>query len=378
MIFSILIFIITILILIVIHEVGHFLLAKRFNIKVLEFGFGIPPRIFGKKIGETLVSLNWLPFGGFVKLLGEDEVNKKILENHRSFAAQKVSKRITVVVAGVLMNLAFAWMLFYIVLGNQGFKFQLPLILDHKFLGVSQTVESFVLIAQVAEDSPAQKAGLKKGERILTINNQAIKDSEDLIQKTKDLAGQEIKLTLSDPKKQQERSVNIIPRVDPPQGQGAMGIALTPFRLANLKYQTPLQIVFAGPIHSLNLTLYSGKILGKLIDESLRQKTLEPISHSVAGPVGITSLANMVLTSKNPLLPYLDFVGLLSLNLAIVNLLPFPALDGGRLFFLLIEATTRKKVHAEVERWIHTIGMVILLTLILLITFSDIQKLFLR
>ena len=116
MIFTILIFIVTLLILVVIHELGHFLVAKKFNIKVEEFGFGIPPRAWGKKVGETLVSINWLPFGGFVRLLGEDEIDQKTLQNPRSFAAQTVGKRMAVVVAGVLMNLFLAWLLFYIVL----------------------------------------------------------------------------------------------------------------------------------------------------------------------------------------------------------------------------------------------------------------------
>jgi regulator of sigma E protease len=108
----ILIFIITLLVLVVIHELGHFLAAKKFNIKVLEFGFGIPPRAWGKKIGETLVSVNWLPFGGFVRLLGEDETDKVMLDDKRSFAYQKVWKRIVVVVVGVVMNLVLAWVLF--------------------------------------------------------------------------------------------------------------------------------------------------------------------------------------------------------------------------------------------------------------------------
>src|SRR3989344_4100948 len=109
MLFSVLIFIVTLLILVLIHELGHFLTAKKFGIKVEEFGFGIPPRAWGKKVGETLISINWLPFGGFVRLYGEDEVDQKALQNPRSFAAQKVWKRIVVVFAGVFMNLILAW-----------------------------------------------------------------------------------------------------------------------------------------------------------------------------------------------------------------------------------------------------------------------------
>src|SRR3990167_7871319 len=112
--FVIAVFIVTLLILVVIHELGHYFAAKFFNIKVLEFGFGIPPRAWGKKIGETIYSLNWLPFGGFVRLLGEDDEDPKALKDNRSFASQPVWKRIVVVAAGVLMNLLLAFVLFYI------------------------------------------------------------------------------------------------------------------------------------------------------------------------------------------------------------------------------------------------------------------------
>ena len=377
MLFTISIFIITLLILVVIHELGHFLVAKKFNIKVLEFGFGIPPRAFGKKWGETIVSLNWLPFGGFVKLLGEDEVDKKALENERSFASQKVGIRIAVVVAGVFMNLVLAWVLFYVVLGFQGFKAQFPLFLDHKFMGVEQKNELNILISAVSKDSPAESNGLGTGQKIVAFNDEFVKSSEDLILKTKEFAGKEIKLTVSDPTGKEYKNVQITPRENPPEGQGPLGVSLAQVQIANLSYENPLQKTFAGPIHSVNIIAYSGKILGMLILESIQTKKLEPVSQTVSGPVGITSLVNTILTEvKNPLLPYLDFVAILSLNLAVMNVLPIPALDGGRLFFLFVEAIIRKRVHAGFEKWVHTAGMALLLTLMLLITFSDIKKLF--
>lgn len=376
MVFSIIIFIATLLTLVLIHELGHFLFAKKFGIKVEEFGFGIPPKVWGKKFGETLVSINWLPLGGFVRLLGEDEVNKNILANPRSFAHKKVWERIMVVFAGVLMNFILAWIIFYISLGFAGFKFQLPLLVDHKFLGVEQTNENFVVITNVSKDSPAEAANLKTGEQIISINGESVNASGDFIAKTKSQAGKEIKLTVLDSDKQ-TREVQITPRENPPVGQGPLGIALTSVALANMEYKSPLQKVFAGPLHSINLAIYSGKVIGKLIGQSFAKRTLEPISSSVSGPVGIGILANDILTkASNPALAYLDFMGLLSLNLAVINLLPIPAMDGGRLFFLLVEAITRKRVHAEIEKWVHTIGMVFLLCLAVLITFSDVRKLF--
>ncbi|MBI4038095.1 site-2 protease family protein [Candidatus Daviesbacteria bacterium] len=377
MIITVIIFILTLLFLVVIHELGHFLLAKKFGIKVEEFGFGIPPRAWGKKIGETLVSLNWLPFGGFVKLLGEDETDRQVLESKRSFASQTVGKRITVVVAGVVMNLILAWILLYATLFARGFKTELPLLLEHNFWGVNQQNEVVVIVRGINKNSPADIAGIKDGERVIAINNEFIKSAQDLIDKTKSLSAEKTELTLSDADKTKFRMVVVTPRVNPPEGEGPLGISLAQFQLANLAYQTLPQKILSGPIHATNIVVYSGKIFGRLIGQAFQAKSVEPLSHSVSGPVGITSLVNDILTqSQNPLISYLDFMALLSLNLAVLNILPFPALDGGRLFFLLIEAITRKRVHQDVERWVHTVGMAILLTLMMLVTFSDIRKLF--
>src|SRR3989344_3985552 len=220
------VFIITILILVVIHEFGHYFAAKFFNIKVLEFGFGIPPRAWGKKIGETIWSLNWLPFGGFVRLLGEDEADKEVLDDKRSFAAQKVWKRILVVVAGVVMNLLLAWLLFYIVLGFQGFKTQLPLLSDYKFSGVNQTAETAIVVGNIAEGSPAKQAGLQDGDRILAVNGSPVTDADQLVLVIKANAGKETKLTISNIQGGDRREISLIPRENPPPGQGALGVSL--------------------------------------------------------------------------------------------------------------------------------------------------------
>lgn len=377
------VFIITILILVVIHELGHFLAAKRFNIKVLEFGFGLPPRALGKKIGETIYSLNWLPFGGFVRLLGEDETDSKVLENERSsaewrkhsFAHQAVSKRILVVVAGVMMNLVLAWVLFWIVLGAQNFQTQLPLLAPFKFRGVQQINERVIFISDVTKNTPADLAGLKAGERILAVESQLVDDPSKLVDKVKSQAGQEIKLTVSDLPKKEVRDIYLTPRVNPPAGQGALGVALGSFEIASLSYQQPWQKVLSGPMHALNLTTYSWEILTKTVARSWQKQDFTPVSQSVAGPVGITAIVKEILSVPNPLLPYLEFMAALSLNLALVNILPFPGLDGGRLLFLAIEASTRKRVHHAIEKYIHSVGLAILLTLIILITLSDIRKL---
>ena len=373
--FVIVVFIATLLVLVIIHELGHYFAAKKFNIKVLEFGFGIPPRAWGKKIGETIWSLNWLPFGGFVRLLGEDESDKSVLDDKRSFAKAAIWKRITVVVAGVAMNLLLAWVLFYIVLGAQGFKSQLPLLSDYQFSGVNQTKDTMILVNQVIPDSPAGQVGLKQGDRIVSINEMPVLESGKFIEDIKANAGKEVVLTISDMQGNDRRHVKLTPRANPPEGQGALGVSLGGLETVTLSYETPMQKLFAGPIHSYNLIGYSGKILGDTIAYSFKEKDLAPVSNAVAGPVGITSVVSQILSVEKPLLPYLDFMAALSLNLAVVNVLPFPGLDGGRLFFLVLEAITRKKTHAVVEKYVHTIGLLVLLSLIVLITISDIRKL---
>lgn len=382
MITTIIIFILTILVLVVSHELGHFIVAKKFGIKVLEFGFGLPPRVFGKQWGETLISLNWLPIGGFVKLLGEDGIEEEVLKNKRSlslrdkrsFSVKPVSQRIGVVVAGVVMNLILAVILFWIVLGFQGFKQEIPLIVPFHFIGVNQTNVTSVVIGDVAPDSPASQAGIQVGDRVTQINGTSIQTSEQMIALSKQNEGKEINLIILSPDNE-SRVAKITPRINPPAGQGAMGVGLSNFSMAKLSYDTLGQKIMSGFSNSYNMGAYSMVILKELIAQSIATGNAAPVAQSVAGPVGITTITNTILQTKSPFIPYLNFVALLSLNLAIVNILPFPALDGGRLVFLLFEGLTRKKVKPEVERWVNNIGMAILIGLIFLVTFSDIKKL---
>lgn len=369
---TIIIFILTLLVLVVSHEFGHFITAKKFGVKVLEFGFGIPPRIWGKKVGETLVSVNWLPIGGFVRLFGEDETNKKNISDPRSFASKPVLQRIIIVVAGAGMNVILASIIFWITLAVQGFHEQVPLLAPYRFFGVNQTNDNIVLVEATAPGSPAENK-LQPGERIIAVNNVQIKDADQLNKIVKAESGKEIILTLKE-LNGKTKTVTIIPRENPPAGQGAMGVALGSIKVANLSYDSPLQKLSAGFIRSYNFTAYSFNILGDKISQAFTTKNLAPVSGTVSGPVGITTLSNTILQTKDPLLPYLEFIALLSLNLGVINLFPFPALDGGRLLFLLIEAVTRRRVNPEIEKLVHTVGMAILIALFVLITFSDVSK----
>lgn len=359
MIFSIVIFIFTLLILVVIHELGHFIAAKRFGIKVEEFGFGIPPRLWGKKIGETVYSLNVLPFGGFVRLLGEDEVEKKVLENPRSFASQKVWKRILVVVAGVSMNLVLAWIIFYTVIIAQNFRIIYP------------AAEPGAYVAKVEENFPAKNAGIKTGEKILSVDGKKVSGFDEVKKLIQEKLGGEVELLVSDMEGENKRNIKITPQKT--DDGFLIGVAFTPIPIK--EYKTFEQKLFSGITYSYDLSKLTFVGLINTISD-LVAGNFDKASKSVSGPVGIATVTNEILSSGwQAILPYLWFVGVISLTLTIFNVLPIPALDGGRLLFLIIEAVSGRKVKAEIEKVIHSVGFAILLTLALLITYSDISKL---
>lgn len=359
---SVLIFILTLLVLVLIHEFGHFLMAKRFGIKVLEFGFGIPPRAWGKKIGETIYSLNWLPLGGFVRLLGEDEeepVGKKG-PNSRDFRTKNVWQRILVVAAGVTMNLVLAWIIFYSVIIAQNFKIIYP------------TQEPAVYIFNVEKDFPAQEAGLKIGEKVAEINGVKISKIDEAKNIIKSKEGQAITLTLTDPEGKNQREVNLTPRKTE-KGDVLIGVVFSPIPFRH--YTTLTEKIFSGITYSYDITRATFIGLGQVFNQLIAGNFGE-IQKSVAGPVGLAVVTGDILSSGlAAILPYLWFVGVISLTLAIFNVLPIPALDGGRLLFLVIEAISGKKVKEDLERKIHQIGFIILIALALLITYSDIRKL---
>ena len=365
---SILVFIIILSVLVLIHEFGHFVMAKRAGIGVEEFGFGLPPRIWGKKIGETIYSLNWLPFGGFVKLVGEDSTDKR-REDKNSFYAKSITQRLVVVVAGVFMNFVLAVLIFYIVVFALNFKVNLPLLTDHTFKFVKQT--SQVLVADVGENSPAKASGIEVGDSIVRVEGAQIDSVEKLQKVIRSSEGKTLALTLENPVNNSLREVSATPTFNSELGNYALGVGLG--ELAVLNYETLPQKALAGFIHSYNTVEYSFKIFAQLIGFSIRERDITPVSEGVSGPIGIAAITSQAV-ALGPI-SVLQLVGLLSLNLAILNILPIPALDGGRFFFIAVEAITRRRIHATFEKWVHTIGFALLIGLILLVTYNDILKL---
>ncbi len=364
-IWPLIIFLFTLVILVVIHEFGHFIMCKFFNIKVLEFGFGIPPRAWGKKVGETLISINWLPFGGFVRPLGEDEdVDlKKMSEkerkewNERSFQTQTVGKRIIVVIAGVLMNLLLAWVLFYSVIIAQNWKIIYP------------AIEPSISINYIDKNFPAENSGLQIGDKILTVNNQTPKDIDSAIQLIRQSGDKGVDLVVSDLEDKNIRTLHLVGKMAE-DGIRKIGVTFSPVPIK--VYKTLPERVFSGVTYSYDVTRATFLGLGK-IGQQLGAQNYRKAGEGVTGPVGLAVITkNIVSQGWEASLYYLWFMGLLSLTLFIFNILPIPALDGGRLFFLLVEAVTKKKVSAKFEQKVHAVGMAVLLTLIFLITFKDI------
>src|SRR3989338_10243403 len=365
---AILVFIIILSVLVILHELGHFLMAKRAGIGVEEFGIGLPPRIWGKKIGETIYSVNWLPFGGFVRLVGEDPEDKK-KDQKNSFYIKSIRQRMLVVVAGVVANFALAVAIFYIIVAALGYKVSLPLFVEHNFKFVNQTKQ--VLIADVNTDSPASQAGIQVGDSIISARGVEIASIEKLQEVIRSSENQPISVVLENPINNQKREVTATPKYSQEQQAPVLGMGLG--ELVVLNYQTWPQKAFSGFIHSYNTLDYSVRVFSEIIGYSIRSRDITPVSEGVAGPVGIAAITSQAVSLG--WLSVMQLVGLLSLNLAVINILPIPALDGGRFAFIIVEAIAKRRVYPKVEKWAHTIGFALLLALILLVTYNDILKL---
>lgn len=351
---ALIVFIAVLSILIFIHELGHFLVARKFGVKVEEFGLGLPPRIFGKKIGETLFSLNWIPFGGFVRLYGEDYLQKGI-KSKRALCNKPKHVRALVAAAGVFGNFLLAVVCFSIV---------------YSFTGIPIETDK-VIIEAIAKNSPAEQAGLLPDQQIVSIDGKPVGLTRDFVDHVKDKQGKEILVATVD-KEGRQKEYHLVPRENPPEGEGAIGVAITsvemvfypiwqmPFRGAwfGVKEAVAWGMMIISGFAAMIVGLFYGKV------------------PQVAGPVGIYQItANVV---EQSWLLTLQFVGVLSINLMILNLLPFPALDGGRLLFIGIEAVVRKRIKPQIEQYVHMAGMVFLLSLMLLITFNDVRKIVIK
>ncbi len=524
-------------ILVLAHEWGHFYAARRSGIKVQEFGFGMPPRVWGKKVGETLYSLNWIPFGGFVKLLGEDADDPKVLADKRSFASKPPRVRILVVTAGVMMNFLLAYVLltFGFIFGIQPLILSADEVLDNLDKGTIHTLDGIV-VKTVKAGSPAEKAGMLNGDRIIDVNGREILSAAGLagviegdegrnVVVTVERAGARQNLNLvygdgekagfetyellflprvvimdvkaeSDAEKAGLRKGDIILKMNgravyfvdeyesalkesgdlefevmrggevttfkvggggeslvvvssvfpntpaeaagvmkgdlvvsvegekvsvpqdlvaiaskysgqpvdyvvmrngaeieievKPDAAGMIGVGLSPLKsygreqLSVYAADFPVSVtkiddvrypLWEAPVvafnESVKLAFLTVDMAGNVFKSVFTKLT---VPEGVAGPVGIAQLTHVFV--QEGFLSLIRFVALLSLSLAIINILPFPALDGGRLIFIIAEVIIGRRVGAKFEAWVHAIGFLVLMLLIIAVTYSDILRLF--
>lgn len=362
---SILIFVLVLIALIVVHEFGHFLAAKWSGMRVDEFGLGYPPKAWGKKIGETEYTLNWLPFGGFVKIFGEDPEPGKP-PAPRSFTSRPRILQAFVLVAGVAMNLLFAYVLISLTLGMGTTR----ALSDAE---VPFAPDAVIAVASIVPESPAARAGLERGDAII----RAERDGEvftgtDVVALTAFLGAGDLPATTTLTLRSlagQEREVEVTPEVgvivaDPERA--AVGVGLAAIGTVALPWwQAPIE----GARITWNLTIQTAVALAGFFASIF---TLSADLAQVAGPVGIAGAVGDA--SADGVVALLTITALISINLALINLLPVPALDGGRLLFVAIEAVIRRPIPPVFANAINGIGFLLLILLMLVVTASDIFK----
>ncbi|MEF3692329.1 MAG: RIP metalloprotease RseP [Candidatus Moraniibacteriota bacterium] len=366
-----LIFILILGVLIFVHELGHFLVAIRNGIKADEFGFGFPPRIVGAvkndktgkyeivwgekevKSKNTVFSLNWIPLGGFVKIKGEDGGTL----DKDSFATKSAWARIKVLAAGVTMNFILAWFLLSIVF----------------ILGAPEAIEddkkvkdAKVQISQVIDDSPAKEMGLAVGDQVIKICDgknicRTIGKVEEMQSFINERKGEKLIFTIK--RGDEIKELEGMPRKEYPGDQGSLGVSLARTALVQYPWYEAIGKGLTAVFDMIVLILVTlGALIGKLF-------TGGKPAMDVAGPIGIAIMTKQV--SALGLTYLLQFTAALSINLGIINILPFPALDGGRILFILIEKIKGSPINQKFEQMANSIGFALLLLLMVVVTFRD-------
>ena len=351
---DLLFFVLALSVLVLVHEWGHFIAARKTGVRVEEFGLGLPPRIVGKKRNGTLYSLNWLPIGGFCKLYGEDLAatgQTRLKDKGKSFQYKKPWQKMLIILGGVLMNLILAIIIFGVV---------------YTIVGIPKEVDR-VSVVGVSEGSPAEVVGLKAGDVILDVNRVEIKKSDELISEVEKYKGREIILTIESEGAVHELRIPV--RENPPEGEGSMGVAISNMEMEPI----PWYRVDKGIAVGFKEAFYWGKVIFNGVGSLVVGLFSGNVPKDVSGPIGMYQATSSI-SKDQGFLAVIHFFGIVSVNLAVVNILPFPALDGGRLIFVFYEILTKKRINQRVESVINNLGMLILLALIVLVSVGDITR----
>jgi regulator of sigma E protease len=377
LIFGIIVGVLILVFLVTVHELGHAIFARRNGVVVEEFGIGFPPRAWAKKLKNgILFTLNWLPLGGFVKLQGEhDAADKK-----GDYGAATFWQKTRILLAGVLINW-FVAVLLLTVLAWTG----LPKILPNQFsvAGDTTIVKKPIELNLVTKDSPADKAGLKVGDQIVRFAGQGVASSKDLSSATEANKGKKVEIIYA--RGGIERSTSATLRND--STEGYLGVSSGQREQIQASWSAPI----VGVVTTAQFTYVTLQGLGQLLvdftqgvvlqlspDASVREsagKSLEKAGNSVAGPIGI--LGTIFPAAEQAGLTQLIFLtAIVSLTLAVMNALPIPALDGGRWFTMTLFRLLKKPLTKEIEEKIQTVGFMVLMGLIIVVTVADVGKLF--
>jgi len=351
---DIIIFVLALSILVLVHEFGHFFAAKLTKVRVEEFGLGLPPKILAKKRWGTVWSLNWLPIGGFCKLYGEDPSASSglVQEKEYSFQNKNPWQKGLIVLGGVLMNLILAIAIFAVV---------------YTILGIPVETQR-VRIIGVAKDSPASNAALREGDVITRVGDKEIKKAAELTEEVAKFKGGKVEMEI-DRKGQKELFVVSV-REKAPDGQGLMGIVISNTEMKKIRWYEFYKGIGAG----FKEAYFWGKIIFDGVVKMIGGLLQGEVPKDVSGPIGMYQ-ATTSIRSNQGVLAVIHFFGVVSVNLAIINVLPFPALDGGRIIFVIYELISRRRANQKFELMVNNLGMLVLLSLIALITFGDVYRL---
>jgi len=350
---TLVLFLLTFTLIVAVHEFGHYITARLLGMKVLEFAIGFGPRLFGVSRGEIDYTVRAIPFGGYVRILGQEDfaIQQQGIGDPRAFTSKPWWSQAIVLVAGVTMNVVLALV-----------------VLTIAFASGTTAPTGDVRVDQVAANSPAEKAGILSGDIVRSIDGRQVTRSQDLVNYVRQKARTESEVSLEIERKGRPvPAIKAIPRAEPPEGEGPLGIRLE-------DVQGPVSVALPEAVRQAfaltgDTVAQIAALPGQLLSSSGGGGAGGP---QVGGPIQIFGVVGQVAEFGLP--TFLKLIGLLSVNLAVLNIIPFPGLDGGRLFFVLVAGIFRKRLSPQVEAAVHAIGFMLLIGVLIVVSFFDIRR----